>query len=482
MTMISNKQVQKLLQKLSPQQIQMIKLLELPTIQLEQRIKQEIEENPALEEANDTEDEDEQQQTNYNIDDYVRREETPAYRLQTNNYSKDDKRGTIPLTGGLSLNEYLEEQLNFKGLNEKQNKIGTYLIGSLDNNGYLRRSLENISDDLAFSQGIDASKDEIEEVLKIIQSFEPRGIGARDLQETLLLQLKGFPQNRYVQLAYRVIAQFFNDFAKKHYDKIMQRLGIDEPTFRKIVNIIVNLSPKPANLYTETAQSEPTIQIIPDFILDDSSGELELSLNRYNTPDIKVNNSYVKLLEQVSKGTKRTSKYGSQNEANDRSAAQFIKQKLDAARWFISAIKQRNATLLLTMHHIVEFQKEYFLDGDETKLKPMILKDIAERTGLDVSTISRVVNSKYIQTKFGIFPLKYFFSEAMTTNTGEEVSSREIKKILSECVEQEDKRHPLTDEALMVILKEKGYQIARRTVAKYREMLNIPVARLRKQF
>lgn len=486
MTSLSNKQVQKMLQKLSPQQIQMIKLLELPTIQFEQRIKQEIEENPALDEKEpETEPEEETPQTKYNIDDYVKREDIPAYKLYANNYSKDDKRGTIPLSDGLSYNEYLEEQLNFKGLSTRKNIIGKYLIGSLDNDGYLRRELSSICDDIAFSLGIETTEKELEEMLCLIQTFEPYGTGARNLQEALILQLKHHPQTTEVKLAIKVLEQYFNDFAKKHFDKIIQRLGIDEDTFRKVVDTIKGLSPKPANQYIETAQSEPTIQIIPDFILEYNNGELELSLNKYNMPDIKINNSYIKMLEEIAHGRKRNNKYGGSDDTSrtaDKHAAQFIKQKIDSARWFISAIKQRNATLLLTMHTIIEFQKEYFIEGDETKLRPMILRDIADITGLDVSTISRVVNSKYIQTHFGIYPLKYFFSEAMQTNTGEEVSSREIKKILSDCVAQEEKRKPLTDEALMIILKEKGYQIARRTVAKYREMLGIPVARLRKQF
>lgn len=479
MATLSTRQIQKLVQKLSPQQIQMIKLLELPTIQLEQRIKQEIEENPVLEEISDVvEDENHEKTTSkLNIDDYIKNEDMPSYKLHANNYSKDDKQGTLPLSDGLSYTEYLEEQLNYKELKPKDEIIGRYLIGSLDSDGYLRRDFMSISDDIAFSMGISVTEDEIGDVLNIIQSFEPHGTGARSLKEALLLQLKYHPQTNDVKLAMKILEHHFEDFAKKHFDKIMARTLLDNDTFRKVVSVIVGLSPKPSNLYSESAQNEPTIQIVPDFVLDYVGGELELSLFRNNMPDIKVNKSYIKMLQEISQsGTRKKDKVES-----EKGAVQFIKQKIDSARWFISAIKQRNATLLLTMHAIMEFQHEYFLEGDETKLKPMILKDIAEKTGLDVSTISRVVNSKYVHTHFGIYSLKFFFSEAMQTSNGEEVSSREIKRILSDCVEEEDKAKPLTDEALMIILQDKGYCIARRTVAKYREMLNIPVARLRKE-
>lgn len=484
MNTLSTKQIQKLSQKLSPQQIQMIKLLELPTTQLEQRIKQEIEENPVLDIEEDltnaTEEKDELcEPVNVNIEEYVKREETPAYRLNINNHSADDKYGVIPLSDGLSLTEYLCEQLSFQGLSEREITIGRYIIGSLDSDGYLRRDLENICDDMAFSLGIEVEVAEVASLLTIIQSFEPAGIGARDLRESLLLQLKTHAQSADVKLATKIINSHFSDFAKRHFEKITYRLGIKDDHFRDAVTVITSLSPKPANLYTEAMQSEPTIQIIPDFILDNSTGELELSLNRNNIPNIKINSSYVQMLENIS----TLNKMGSSTEgSSNRSASQFIRQKIDSARWFMSAIKQRNATMLITMNAIIDFQREYFEDGDETLLRPMILKDIAEVTSLDVSTISRVVNSKYIQTPFGIYLLKYFFSEAMQTDEGKEVSSREIKSILKQCVDNEEKRKPLTDEALMNILNDKGYQIARRTVAKYREMLDIPVARLRKEF
>ncbi|MEG1935404.1 MAG: RNA polymerase factor sigma-54, partial [Rikenellaceae bacterium] len=311
-------------------------------------------------------------------------------------------------------------------------------------------------------------------------TLEPAGVGARNLKETLLIQLRRKIQTSNVKLAYKVLNGYFEEFSKKHYDKIMSRLNLPQSQFKEIISVIISLSPKPANQYSELMQSEPTTQIIPDFILDNENGNLELSLNRYNTPDIKINSTYVKMLENLVKSSKQQKSQG-EDASTDKNAVGFIKQKIDSARWFISAIKQRDATLMMTMHTIFEFQRPYFEDGDQTKLRPMILRDIAERTGLDVSTISRVVNSKYIQTHFGILPLKFFFSEAMYTDNGEEVSSREIKKILSDCVSGEDKEHPLTDEALMEILRDKGYQIARRTVAKYREMLGIAVARLRKE-
>lgn len=478
MATLSTRQIQKLLQKLSPQQIQMIKLLELPALQLEQRIKQEIEENPVLEENAESADDKPDGATRVNIDDYSRNEEIPSYRLYANNYSKDDKRGTIPLSGGMSYTEHLEEQLSFKGLPDRDRMIGQYIIGSLDNDGYLRRDTQSIADDIAFATGQEIETAEIDKVLAIIQTFEPHGTGARDLREALLLQLVHHRQSEPVKDATTILNNHFDAFVKKHYDKIIARMGIDEERFKNAVDVIVGLQPKPANLYNEGGQSEPTIQIIPDFILDNSTGQLELSLNRNNIPDIKINNSYVKMLEEIARGSNRKKNEG--DTGGD--AQQFLKQKLDSARWFMSAIKQRNATLLLTMHTILEYQKEYFETGDETNLKPMILKDIAEKTGLDVSTISRVVNSKYIQTPFGIYSLKYFFSEAMQTSSGEEVSSREIKTILSECVANENKRKPMTDEALMDVLNDKGYKIARRTVAKYREMLGIPVARMRKEY
>ncbi len=480
MVSLSQSQVQKMLQKLSPQQIQMIKLLELPAIQLEQRIKSEIEENPALEEVPSRED---GIMRNVSLDDYQKKDEIPSYRLYVNNYSRDDKVASVPLSDGMTFYEYVNQQLSYIQECETTKIIAEYIVGSLDRNGYLRRDVESIIDDLSFSTGIEVTAEEVEHALAVVQRLEPHGIAARNLQECLLLQLRYHPKSDIINMAIDVVENHFDAFVKKHYDKIVHRLNITESQFRRVINTIVGLSPKPANQYTESLQSEPTLQIIPDFVLESSSNDVyEIVLNRNNLPDIKVNDSYLDMLEGLIKETKRANKLVNSVDEQDREAAHFIKQKIESAKWFISAIKQRNATLLLTMNSIYRFQREYFEDGDETKLKPMILKDIADRTGLDVSTISRVVNSKYIQTHFGVYSLKYFFSEAMQTVEGEEVSSREIKKILSDCVENENKRTPLTDEALMVILQDKGYKIARRTVAKYREMLEIPVARLRKSF
>lgn len=478
MSILGQSQLQKMLQKLSPQQIQMIKLLELPTIQLEQRIKSEIEENPALEEVSS----EEGPLRNISLDDYSKKDEIPSYKLYINNYSKDDKIASIPLSDGLTFYEYLTQQLSYQGENERIKIIAQYIIGSLDRSGYLRREIIDIVDDMAFNLGYEVSEKEVETALFLVQRLEPHGIAARNLRESLLLQLRYHPQTKYVKIAEEVLENHFDSFVKKHYDKIVSRLGLSEVDFRKVIDIIVGLSPKPANQYNESLQSEPTLQIVPDFILDINSGDYEILLNKNNLPDVKVSSSYLQMLETIIKENKKAMRLERSSREQDKDAALFIKQKIESARWFISAIKQRNATLLLTMNTIFEFQRDYFEDGDETKLRPMILKDIADRTGLDVSTISRVVNSKYIQTHFGIYSLKFFFSEAMHTSDGEEVSSREIKRILSDCVEGEDKKNPLTDEALMVILQEKGYKIARRTVAKYREMLDIPVARLRKEF
>lgn len=479
MAILGQAQLQKMLQKLSPQQIQMIKLLELPTIQLEQRIKSEIEENPALEEISSNED---GAPRNISLDEYSKKDEIPSYKLYVNNYSKDDKISSIPLSDGLTFYEYLTQQLSYQSENERIKIISQYIIGSLDRSGYLRREVIDVVDDLAFNMNFEVTEEEVENALHLVQRLEPHGIGARNLRESLLLQLRYHPQTKYIKMAVEVLENHFDSFVKKHYDKIVSRLGLSDVDFRKVIDIIVGLSPKPANQYNESLQSEPTLQIIPDFILDIGSGDYEIILNKNNLPDVKVSSNYLQMLETIIKENKKAIRLERSSREQDKDAAVFIKQKIESARWFISAIKQRNATLLLTMNTIFEFQHEYFEDGDETKLRPMILKDIADRTGLDVSTISRVVNSKYIQTHFGIHSLKYFFSEAMHTSDGEEVSSREIKRILSDCVEGEDKKYPLTDEALMIILQEKGYQIARRTVAKYREMLDIPVARLRKEF
>ena len=470
---INQKQVLSLQQKLSPQQIQMIKLLELPTVQLEQRIKQEIEDNIVLEEE-ERPAEDEQAPQQISVEEYLREDDTPAYKSRINNYSKDDKPRPVYLTGGRSLQEYLVEQLGYRNLSEREMRLTAFLIGSIDDDGYLRRDLESVADDIAFSVGIETTAEELERLLNVIHELEPAGVGARNLRECLLLQMEQMPvRTRARRLARRILTNYFDEFVKKHYEKLMTRLQVSEEDFREAIGEIKRLSPKPGNLYTEGG-TDTTPYIIPDFILDYHDGQFDLSLNSYNVPEVRVNRRYTEMIREMvaPDGTVRE---------KDREAIQFVKNKIDSAKWFISAIRQRHDTLMRTMQTILDYQREYFRDGDKSKLRPMILKDIADRTGLDVSTISRVVNSKYVQTQFGIILLKSLFSEAMQTESGEEVSSYEIKNILQECIDEEDKRKPLTDETLMDILNAKGYRIARRTVAKYREMLGIPVARLRKQ-
>ncbi|MBO5693174.1 MAG: RNA polymerase factor sigma-54 [Tidjanibacter sp.] len=472
MSSFSQKQVLGLSQKLSPQQIQMIKLLELPSLSLEQRIKQEIEENPVLEESRKEQEEGEESK-DISVEEYLKEDDTPAYKMRTNNYSRDDQQPTVYISGGRSLQESLEEQLGYQDLSPRDRAIAKYLIGSLEDDGYLRRELLSISDDIAFSVGLDLSVDELERVLRVVQSLEPAGVGARNLQECLLLQIDSRePLTKSGELARRILTDHFEEFAKKHYDRLLVRLGVTREEFLEAIEDIKLLSPKPGNMY-EGALDDAAPYVVPDFILDSSDGQMELRLNSYNIPDLKINRRYMDMI--------RSSLSGGITGEQDREALQFVKSKIDSAKWFISAIKQRHDTLLATMTEIFDYQRDYFTDGDAKKLRPMILKDIADRTGLDVSTISRVVNSKYIQTHFGIIPLKGLFSEAMQTDSGEEVSSHEIKQILSDCIEEEDKRHPLTDEALRNILNERGYHIARRTVAKYREVLKIPVARLRRQ-
>ena len=472
---------QKLLQKLSPQQIQVIKLLEIPTIQLEQRIKKELEENPVLEMDNDlsddqSEDNDsasESEGDEFSLEDYMDEDDVPNYRLNANNYSKDDKQVDIPYSTGTSFYESLTEQLGLTDLSDKQKSLAEYIIGNIDEDGYLRRDLLSISDDLAFSLNMDVSDKELQEILEIIQDFDPAGVGARSLQECLLLQIQHKKGKDSTCLASNIIQYTFEEFTKKHYDKILHKFEITEDELKEAIAEILKLNPKPGGSIN-TPNNRSNHVIVPDFILDNIDGELILSLNQRNAPDLRMNSTYIDMLKGYSSNKKNASK-------NQKDAVQFVKQKLDSAKWFIDAIKQRQQTLILTMTEIIDFQTEYFKEGDETKLRPMILKDIADRTDLDISTISRVSNSKYIQTHFGIYPLKYFFSEGMQKDTGEEVSTREIKKILQDCIDKEDKRKPMTDEKLAKILKEKSYPIARRTVAKYREQLGIAVARLRKE-
>lgn len=475
---------QKLDQRLSPQQIQLMKLLEVPTMELDQRIKQEIEENPVLEEGKEEEEDDfssdeefddyednSDERTNFDINDYLDDDE-PSYKTSVNNKGKDDEERAIPLSSGNSFQERLMGQLNLHNLTEQQLVLATYLIGNLDDSGYLERELEAIVDDLAFSQNIITSEEDLEKVLMVIQELDPAGIGARNLKECLLIQIRR-KQNgditRYT--AMKVLEDYFEEFTKKHYDKIIDKLEIEEDDLRAAINEIIRLNPKPGGSLKETSKS--MIQIIPDFEITESDGDLELTLNGRNAPELKISRGYEKMLRNYAEGATLNK--------SDKEAMVFVKQKLDSAKWFIDAIKQRQNTLFFTMSAIMNYQRHYFLTGDETKLRPMILKNIAEIVSLDISTISRVANSKYVQTPYGVFSLKYFFSESLSTDSGEDVSTREVKKILSEAIEAEQKRKPLTDEKLAALLKEKGYNIARRTIAKYREQLNIPVARLRKE-
>ncbi len=475
---------QKLLQKLSPQQIQVIKLLEIPTLLLEQRIKKELEENPVLELESDGQELEEDNEIRddaepdtdvdndeFTFDDYYEEEEDiPSYKLNTNNYSKDDVYVDIPFSVGTTFHEFLYEQLGMVKLTEEEQQLAEYIIGNIDDDGYLRRELVAISDDLAFNMNIEISEKELLRILKIIQDFDPPGVGARDLRECLLIQLnKKKGDNNHT--AHTIVADFFDEFTKKHYSRIQSKLELSDKDLKDAIDHILKLNPKPGSSYNNPL-NKSNQHIVPDFILENIDGELILSLNQRNVPDLKINETYLGMLRALGENHKNK---------NKREALQFVKEKLDSAKWFIDALQQRQTTMLHTMSEIINLQHEYFQDGDETKLRPMILKDIAERTNLDISTISRVSNSKYIQTHFGIYPLKYFFSEGLQKDDGEEVSTREIKMILQECVDSEDKTKPLTDDKLALILKKKTYNLARRTVAKYREQLGIPVARLRKE-
>lgn len=471
---------QKLQQKLSPQQIKLMKLIQLPTIALEQRIKEELEENPALDEgAEELEDQFDNQEeedrdiieTDINVDEYLSDDEIPTYRTQSSNYSADDEEKSTPISVGTSFSEMLTRQLNLRDLGEHKAQLALYLIGSIDEDGYLRRDLQDIVDDLAFSQGIMCELSELEEALSVIQRLDPSGVGARDLKECLILQLKRKETNRAIRLATRILEEQFEAFTKKHYSKLLQAFEVDEERLKEAITEISRLNPKPGNSLAETTR---TIQhITPDFTIRIVDGNLELTLNARNAPELKVSRTYANMLE--------TYKDSKQKSKAQKEAVLFVKQKLDAAKWFIDAIRQRQHTLIITMEAIMDYQEEYFLTGDERKLKPMILKDIAEIVNMDISTISRVASSKYVETPYGTKLIKEFFSESMKNDQGEDVSTKEIKKILEEVVEAEDKKKPLTDDRLAEILKEKGYPIARRTIAKYREQLNIPVARLRKE-
>ena len=476
---------QRLLQKLSPQQIQVIKLLELPMLQLEQRIKKELEENPVLELEdgefspgeeelpNDLKTKEDNDNEEFSVDDYLNDEDYPSYRYEANNYSKDEKVVDMPYSDSNSFHEYLQEQISMVMLNEHDALLAEQILGNIDEDGYLRRELEAIVDDVAFACNIVTDEKELTRILSLIQEMDPAGVGARDLRESLMIQLarKDLDQKE-IRLAYRILDEMFEEFTKKHYDKIQRKFNLEEEELRGALDEILKLNPKPGSSFSNNL-NRGNQTIIPDFILEIVNDEMILSLNQRNVPALNISNYYTNMLKSF-----RDNGRGMTNDQKD--ALLFVKQKIDSARWFIDAIKQRQETLMLVMNAMLQFQKEFFVEGDETRLRPMILKDIADMTGLDISTISRVSNSKYIQTHFGIYSLKYFFSESMQKEDGEEVSTREIKSILKECISNENKHKPVTDDELATILKEKGYNIARRTVAKYREQLDIPVARMRK--
>ncbi len=478
---------QSLSQKLSPQQIQFIKLLQIPTAELDTRIEEELEVNPALEEGKEETPEDiegsldsneefeepaSEKDDDINVDDYLRDDDFAGYKMQGDGGYQDDEDRDMPIAMTSSLNDQLMTQLGFLGLDDRQYVIGKQLIGSIENDGYIRRELEALINDLAFSQNIDTDLDEVEEILRKIQGFDPSGIAARNLQECLILQLeRKIDQGPAVKIAHGIILECFEEFTKKHYDKIIRKLNLeDEDSLKDAITVITRLNPKPGSSGSGMVKTQ---YLIPDFILTNTNGKLELSLNSRNAPDLKVSRSYTEMFDAYDKGNKKDKKL--------KETVSFVKQKLDSARWFIDAIKQRQQTLLNTMNTIIQYQYDFFLEGDESKLRPMILKDIANEIGMDISTVSRVANSKSVQTEFGIFPLKYFFSEGIATDSGEDVSSREVKHILKQFIDDEDKRKPLSDDKLEKLLNDKGYNIARRTVAKYREQLNIPVARLRKE-
>lgn len=484
--MLKQQLQQKLQQKLSPQQIQLIRMLELPAIELEERVKHELEDNPALEEGKEVADDFEKADgderaddlntadadTDLSLGDYLTEDDIPDYKLRELS-ERAEKKEDIPFAVGQSLNESLLQQLGLRDLPPKEMKVAEYIIGNIDDDGYLRRDLSSIADDLIFQAGQEVNEQEIQDVLTVIQDFEPAGVGARNLQECLLIQLDKKERTPAIALAIQILTDYFEEFTRKHYDKILKALNIDEETLKKAIREITVLNPKPGGSWGSSLEVAMG-QIVPDFIVEANNGELTLTMNNRGIPDMRINREYAEMFQDYT-GNKAN------QTAKMRDAVQFVKQKLDAAQWFIDAVKQRQETLLRTMEAIILLQRDFFLTGDESTLRPMILKDVAERAGYDISTISRVSNSKYVQTNFGIYPLKYFFSESMQTDSGEEISTREVKKIMREHIESEDKHKPLTDEELASILKEKGYVIARRTVAKYREQLGIPVARLRKE-
>ena len=459
---------QKQVQRLSPLQIQTIKLIELPMLELEQKIQKEIEENPVLDEVIDDTPEEDGTVKNVSLSEYGTDDPTPSYKLYVNNQGKDLKPEYNTFSVRESFHQSLEAQLGFCKLDPRSRQISQFIIGMIDDDGYLRRDMESLVDDISFRLNIETNVEELEDLLHMIQTFEPVGIGARSLQECLLLQIEMKEQSESVVNASRILSEQFEAFTRKHYDKIRQKLNLTEEQIKAANEEIIRLNPRPGG-QVDDSYNEQAIQIVPDFILEIKDGEPVMTMPKSNIPELKVNKNYADMLNNQA-----TTKA-------EKEAASFVKQKLDSAKWFIEAIKQRQRTLSNTMNAIIEYQHDFFIDGDETKLRPMVLKDIADRTNLDVSTISRVVNCKYIQTHFGVYSLKYFFSEGMTNTEGAEVSTREIKTILDKSIKSEDKAKPLTDEELVVVLKEKGYNVARRTVAKYREQLNIPIARLRRE-
>lgn len=484
--------------KLSPQQIQLMKLLQLPIMELEQRIKEEIEANPALEDSHEHDDYEDNEPTvddtdngenddyndegtrfdkdeEFDINDYLPEEDLDdySYKLQSNNYSSDDDPYESPIANEETFQDYLNQQLAYHDLSDEQLQIGEYIIGNLDDNGYLNRPVPNIVDDLLFTMNLETTEEEVEKVLHIVQQLDPPGIAARNLQECLLIQLQRMQEeNPFVdyKLSMTILKDFFEEFTRKHYDKIGKKLEVSNRELKPALDAILKLNPKPAD--ASNSNQKNIHYITPDFFVFVRDGKIDLSLDGRNTPELHVSKQYLKMLEDFSK---------SKDTRNMQEAAQFVKQKIDAAKWFIDAINQRQNTLYITMKAIIDIQEDYFLTGDETRLKPMILKDVADKVGLDISTVSRVANSKYVQTPYGTFLLKFFFSEGITNGEGEEVSTREIKKILKDSIDSEDKANPMTDEQLMLVLKDKGYPIARRTVAKYREQLGIPVGRMRKK-
>lgn len=460
-------------QKLSPLQIQTIKLIELPIQELEQRIRKELEENPVLDEdlPNNNESEEDSAPREVSLSDYKEDDSIPSYRLRSDNYnSKEERPQYSTFSVKESFTQSLQEQLGYRNLTEHQYAVASFIIGSLDDDGYLRRSIESIVDDLLFRANIETSEHEVLEMLKVIQEFDPPGVGARDLKECLLLQIRLLKKTPDVENAEKILRNHFSEFTNKHFQKIMARMGLTEQQLKDAMAKILKLNPSPGG-QIDDSYSEQAQQIVPDFILDYKDGKLILTMPRFAIPELRVNRKYADILMDAANSSKK----------EDKDAATFVKKKLDSAKWFVEAVKQRHNTLMSTMQAIVDYQHDYFIDGDEANLKPMVLKDIAEKTGFDISTISRVVNSKYIETHFGIYSLKYFFSEGLENQDGEEVSTRELKRALQECVDSENKRKPLTDDELVDQMTAKGYKVARRTIAKYRDQLGIPKARLRKE-